>query len=70
MDNETKDFSIGDYVKIGQRAFMVCKIAEGLTHIPDGFLNDGFDDFNGWVNPKYCEPYKGATSVIILPETI
>ncbi len=57
------DFKVGDYVKIDQRVFKVSSISKGLSHIPDGFLNDGADEYR-WVNPKFCEPYKGATSVI------
>ena len=62
-DSGMKDFSVGDYVKIDQRVFKVFSVAKGLSHIPDGFLNDGADDYV-WVNPKFCEPYNGATSVI------
>jgi len=45
------------------RAFRVQKISQGLTYVPDGFLSDGLG-FGAWVNPRFCEPYKGATSVI------
>jgi len=58
------NFKIGDYAKVTEenRVFKVCGFTgKGSMVIPEGWLidEDGFS-----VNPRFCEPYKGATSVL------
>jgi len=55
-------FKMGDYVKSENRVFRVFSITDKNSHlIPDGWLvdNDG-----RCVNPKFCESYNGALSVL------
>jgi len=56
------DFKIGDLVKVKgeNRVFKVEGITKGLRLSPDGFIV-GSDNLIH--NPKFCEPYIGATSV-------
>ena len=42
------------------RVFVVCGFTKGSRVIPDGWL---IDENGSAINPRYCEPYKGATSV-------
>ena len=55
--------NIGEYAKvIGEnRVFKVCGLTKGRKVIPDGWYLDGD---NCAVNPKYCEKYNGAISVL------
>lgn len=57
-------FKVGDYAKVIEenRVFKVCGFTGPESRvIPEGWLidEDGF-----YVNPKFCKPYTGATSVL------
>lgn len=55
---------VGDFAKVSaeNRVFKVCGFTGGGSMvIPEGWLIDA-DGFS--VNPKFCEPYNGATSVL------
>ena len=59
-------FNLGDFVKVTEenRVFKVCGFTgtESMAIPPDWLI-----DQNGFsVNPKFCEPYKGATSCLNL----
>ena len=55
-------FKVGDYIKSGNRVF----IAVGITGEESKFIPSGWPiDKNGSaINPKFCEIYGGAKSVI------
>lgn len=59
------DFKIGDWLKVNEGRggiFEVVAITEGSLTMPDGWPVkwDGTA-----INPKFCEQYKGATSVAV-----
>jgi hypothetical protein len=58
------NIALGSFVKvIGEnRVFKVCGFTgkESAT-IPEGWL---IDDRGSFVNPEFCKPYEGATSVL------
>lgn len=53
----------GDFVKIPSqnRVFQVKALTSGERFTPDGWF---IDDDGHFINPRYCEKYKGATSVL------
>lgn len=60
------DYKKGDLVKSEGGVYKVCGFTHGCRLIPDGWLM--VDESGSAINPKFCEPYVGATSV--LPQAI
>ncbi len=64
LDKPDDEIQVGDYAKVTEenRVFKVCGFTDGSSKvIPAGWLidEDGFQ-----VNPRYCERYNGAKSVL------
>jgi len=59
------NFKIGDWVKVrDERVFTLDGVTENHARVPDGFLIERHDVYEGYHNPKECSLYNGATSVL------
>ena len=56
------DFKRGDLVKSEGGVYKVCGFTRNRRLIPDGWLI--VDEVGSALNPKFCELYQGATSVL------
>ena len=55
-------FKMGDLVKLEGGVYKVCGFTRNCLVIPDGWLI--VDEVGSTLNPKHCELYAGAKSVL------
>lgn len=63
----TMNIKLGDWLKVEgeNHVFRVCGFSFGSKTIPDGWP---MTEQGSFMNPRYCEKYEGATSVLTLNE--